>query len=58
MEVYRLSPACWFVDIRPAWLVLVRAECSCGHLTRPHLSIDGASRALIRHQAVAGTRVA
>jgi hypothetical protein len=56
-EIYEMHPDCWFKEVHRAWLVLVRAECSCGHRTRPHLTLDGAARALILHQAEAGTRV-
>lgn len=58
MKIYQLSDGCCFRSFRRAWLILVRAECACGYLTRPYLTADGASDALIRHQAQAGTRVA
>jgi hypothetical protein len=58
MALYRLSDGCCFMTMRPAWLVLLRAECTCGYRTRPCLTNDGAANALIRHQAQAGTRVA
>jgi len=58
MGLYQVSGGCWFKDMRRAWLVLLRAECTCGHVTRPYLTADGAANALILHQAQAGTRVA
>lgn len=58
MPLYRLSDGCLFQRFRRAWLILIRAECTCGHLTRPCLTMEGASDELIRHQAQAGTRVA
>jgi hypothetical protein len=57
MALYKISEGCWFKDFSRAWLFLVRAECKCGHRTRPCLTLDGASNELIRHQAAAGTRV-
>ena len=57
MKVYRVSPGCGFSDMRTAWWLLVRAECACGHRTRPYFTLDGAANALIRHQAGAGTLV-
>jgi hypothetical protein len=58
MQTYLMSDGCLFQRFRRAWLVLIRAECACGHLTRPCLTLNGASNALFRHQAQAGTRVA
>lgn len=58
MELYQMSDGCMFQRFRRAWLILARAECACGHLTRPCLTLDGASNELIRHQAQAGKRVA
>jgi hypothetical protein len=57
MEIYQLSPDCGFKELRMAWLFLIRAECACGHRTRPHLTLRGAADALLQHQADAGTRV-
>jgi hypothetical protein len=57
MAVYELAGGCWFEKISRAWLVLVRAECACGHRTRPHVTLDGAANALIRHQVATGTLV-
>ena len=57
MAVYQMAEDCWFTEIRPAWLFLVRAGCACGHWTRPYVTMDGAANALIRHQTLAGTRV-
>jgi hypothetical protein len=58
MELYQVSDGCWFKAMHRAWLILVRAECGCGHVTKPFLTLDGAANALIWHQAQAGTRVA
>lgn len=55
--MFLLDGSHWFKDFKRAWLVLTRAECSCGHLTRAYWSLDKASSALIRHQAASGTRV-
>jgi hypothetical protein len=56
--LYQISGDCWFKGFSRAWLVLIRAECTCGHRTRPCLTVNGASDKLIWHQAEAGTRVA
>ena len=56
--LYQISGDCWFSGFSRAWLVLIRAECTCGHRTRPCLTVNGASNKLIWHQAEAGTRVA
>jgi hypothetical protein len=58
MELYHIASDHWVKDLRRAWLVLVRAECRCGHVTRPYLTLDGAANALVRHQVKTGTRVA
>jgi hypothetical protein len=58
MGLYEVSPDCGFNELRRAWLILIRAACNCGHVTRPCLTADGAANALFRHQAQAGTRVA
>ena len=58
MEIYRVGPGHVIKDVHRAWLLLVRAECSCGHKTRPYWSLDGAADALLQHQIESGTRVA
>jgi hypothetical protein len=58
MELYQLADGCLFLEFRRAWLILIRAECACGHRTRPCLTLNGASNELFRHQAQTGTRVA
>lgn len=57
MEMYQLSAGCLLKDFRRAWLVLLRAECSCGYVTHPCLTPDGAASVLLRHHVRKGVRV-
>lgn len=61
MRAYLLGDDHWFRGFRRAWLVLARAECSCGWCSRPYwpsaVGLDGAASALILHQARGGTEL-
>jgi hypothetical protein len=56
--IYQLSGDCWFKGFSRAWLVLIRAECTCGYRTWPHLTAQGAGNAIFRHQVSTGTLIA
>jgi hypothetical protein len=55
MEVRQVTGEHWFDKFTTVLAFLVRAHCTCGWRSRPCLTMDGASNALIRHEYDLGT---